>query len=238
MAPFVHVPGTLPLAWVSMVTLGMAVAVVLQSLVMSRAHLAVRPVWTISLAAIGVGIVGAKTWFIVKHRREHRFEGWCIQGFITGATITAAILLALSRLPVGVYLDASAPGLLLGLAIGRVGCFFAGCCGGPPTATPWGVWSSDQRVGARRIPTQLMESVLALGLGLGALVELLSHGAAGGAFFVAGLAAYTLGRQAILCLRAEPSKTRWVVPTTALVSTFALVVAVALLVQCHLRPIA
>jgi phosphatidylglycerol:prolipoprotein diacylglycerol transferase len=191
-----------------MVTLGMAVALALQALVISVDHLAVGPVWAVSLVAIVVGIVGAKVWFIVLHRREHRIEGWCIQGFIAGATLAAAILLMVLHVPAGVFLDVTAPGLLFAMAVGRVGCFFAGCCGGPPTASCWGVWSSDQHVGARRIPTQLLESVLAFSLGLGVLVAVLGHGPAGGAFFVAGLAAYTLGRQGLLHLRAEPRKTR------------------------------
>jgi phosphatidylglycerol:prolipoprotein diacylglycerol transferase len=191
-----------------MVTLGIAVALALQSLVISGDHLAVGPVWTVSLVAIVVGIVGAKVWFIVLHWREHRIEGWCIQGFIAGATLAAAIVLAVLDVPTGVFLDVTAPGLLVGLAVGRVGCFFAGCCGGPPTASRWGVWSSDQHVGARRIPTQLLESMLALSLGLGVLVTVLGHGPASGAFFVGGLAAYILGRQGILHLRAEPRKTR------------------------------
>jgi phosphatidylglycerol:prolipoprotein diacylglycerol transferase len=236
--PFVHIAGTLPLVWVSMVTLGMVLALLLQSLVISRTHFAVRPVWAISLAATGIGIVGAKVWFVVKQRSQHRLEGWCIQGFIVGASITAALLLALLRVPVGAYLDATAPGLLLGLALGRVGCFFAGCCGGPPTASRWGVWSSDQRVGARRVPTQLLESALALSLGLVALVELLSHGAAGGAFFVAGLAAYILGRQGILHLRAEPQPTKLGGWATVAAAALVLAISAALLVQCHLQPTA
>jgi phosphatidylglycerol:prolipoprotein diacylglycerol transferase len=208
LAPFARVPGILPGIWGAMVTLGIAVALALQSLVIAGDHLAVGPVWTVSLAAIVVGIGGAKVWFVVLHRREHRIEGWCIQGFIAGATLAAAILLVVLDVPVGVFLDVTAPGLLVGLAIGRVGCFFAGCCGGSPTASRWGVWSSDQRVGARRVPTQLLESGLALSLGLLMLVAVMGHGPAGGTFFVAGLAAYTLGRQGLLRLRAEPRKTR------------------------------
>jgi phosphatidylglycerol:prolipoprotein diacylglycerol transferase len=235
--------GTLPLIWVSMVTLGMVLALLLQTLVLSRAPLAVaiQPAWAVSLAAIGVGIVGAKGWFIVKHWSERRFDGWCIQGFIVGASITAVILLAVARMPVGIYLDATAPGLLLGLAVGRMGCFFAGCCGGPPTASRWGVWSSDQRVGARRIPTQLLEVALALGLGLAALAELLTHGAAGsagGAFFIGGLAAYTLGRQGILHLRAERQRTQLSGWATVAATGLVLAVSLVVLVQCHLQPAA
>ena len=229
--PFARVPGIFPGIWGAMVTLGIAVALALQFLVISGDHLAVGPVWTVSLVAIAVGIAGAKGWFIVLHRHEHRIEGWCIQGFITGAILAVTILLVVLDMPVGVFLDVTAPGLLVAMAVGRVGCFFAGCCGGPPTASRWGVWSSDQRVGARRIPTQLLESVLALSLGLGVLVALVGHGPAGGAFFVAGLAAYTLGRQGLLRLRAEPRKTRLGGLATSALAALVLVAAIVLLAR-------
>jgi phosphatidylglycerol:prolipoprotein diacylglycerol transferase len=229
--PFARVPGIFPGIWGAMVTLGIAVALALQFLVISGDHLAVGPVWTVSLVAIAVGIAGAKGWFIVLHRHEHRIEGWCIQGFITGAILAVAILLVVLDMPIGVFLDVTAAGLLVAMAVGRVGCFFAGCCGGPPTASRWGVWSSDQRVGARRIPTQLLESVLALSLGLGVLVALVSHGPAGGAFFVAGLAAYTLGRQGLLRLRAEPRKTRLGGLAASALAALVLVAAIVLLAR-------
>jgi phosphatidylglycerol:prolipoprotein diacylglycerol transferase len=86
-------------------------------------------------------------------------------------------------------------------------------------------------VGARRIPTQLLELVLALSLGVGVLVAVLSHGPAGGAFFLAGLAAYILGRQGILHLRAEPRKTRLGGLVTATLAALVLVAAVVLLAR-------
>jgi len=225
------VPGILPGIWGAMVTLGIAVALALQFLVISGDHLAVGPWLSVSLVAIVVGIVGAKVWYIVLHRRERRINGWCIQGFITGAILAAAILLVVLDVPIGVFLDVIAPGLLVAMAVGRVGCFFAGCCGGLPTASRWGVWSSDQRVGARRIPTQLLELVLALSLGLGVLVAILVHGPAGGAFFVAALAAYTMGRQGLLRLRAEPRKTRLGGLTTSALAALVLIAAVVLLAR-------
>src|SRR6266700_5022231 len=161
LAPFARVPGILPGIWGAMVTLGMIVALALQGLVISRDHLALGPWWAVTLVAIAVGIAGAKVCVIVLKRREHLINGWCIQGFIVGAILTAATLLVVLDVPVGVFLDVTAPGLLFAMAGGRVGCFFAGCCRGPPTASRWGVWSSDQRVGARRMPTQLLELALA-----------------------------------------------------------------------------
>ncbi len=39
--------------------------------------------------------------------------------------------------------DIFAPSLALGHAVGRIGCFFAGCCYGKPTHLPWGVAFTD-----------------------------------------------------------------------------------------------
>jgi phosphatidylglycerol:prolipoprotein diacylglycerol transferase len=231
LTPLAHVPGIFPGIWGAMVALGMAVALALQFLVIAADHLALGPWWVVTLVAIAVGIVGAKVWYIVLYRREHRFNGWCIQGFITGATLAAAILLEVLEVPAGTFLDVTAPGLLVAMAVGRVGCFFAGCCGGPPTASRWGVWSSDQRVGARRIPTQLLELALAGILGLGVLVAVLSHRPAGGAYFFGALAAYILGRQGILHLRAEPHKTRLGGSVTAALAALVLIAAVVLLIR-------
>jgi hypothetical protein len=76
-----------------------------------------------------------------------------------------------------------------------------------------------------------MELVLALSLGLGALVSVLSHGPAGGAIVVAALAAYTLVRQGILHVRAEARKTRLGGLLTAVLAALALIAAVVLLVR-------
>lgn len=230
LAPLVRAPGIVPLSWMTLVTLGMAVALALQYILAGLADLAVAPVWTTTLVAIVAGILGAKGWYIVKHWREHHFEGWCIQGFIVAASLSALFLFSIEQQPTGAILDITVPGLMFGLALGRIGCFFAGCCGGPPTASRWGVWSSDQRVGARRVPTQLLESALALSLGLAALAMIVGHEPMGGALFAGTLAAYTLGRQGILTLRAEVRQTRFAVPMSAVASASVLMIAVAMMV--------
>jgi phosphatidylglycerol:prolipoprotein diacylglycerol transferase len=214
-----------------MVTLGIVVALMLQFLVISIDHLSLGPWLTVSLFAIVVGIIGAKLWYIVLYRREQRLNGWCIQGFITGATLAAALLLVMLHVPAGTFLDVTAAGLLAAMAVGRVGCFFAGCCYGRPTASGFGVWSSDQRVGVRRIPTQLLESAFAGLLGLVVMAAVLGHGPADGTFFIAGLAAYTLGRQGILHLRAAQRKTRLGGQVTAALASFVLVAALFLLAR-------
>jgi phosphatidylglycerol---prolipoprotein diacylglyceryl transferase len=226
---FARVPGIIPGIWVIMVALGMAMALTVQTWVIARTHLTIGPALPATLVAIAVGVVVAKIWYLVVYRHEsglRRWNGWCIQGFITGAIVMAAIMLMVLRIPAGTFLDVTAPGLMFGMAIGRIGCFFGGCCGGPLTASRWGVWSCDRHVGGRRIPTQLMESALALSVGVVSLIAIVTLGSASGVFFVAALAAYTLGRQGILHLRAEPRKTRLGLPLTAALAALMLLAAV------------
>ncbi len=58
--------------------------------------------------------------------------------------------------------DALSPGLALGQAIGRWGCFAAGCCYGLPTQVPWAVRFTHPMslapLGVKLHPTQIYES--------------------------------------------------------------------------------
>jgi phosphatidylglycerol:prolipoprotein diacylglycerol transferase len=225
---FARVPGIIPGIWVIMVALGMAIALAVQTWVIARTHLTIGPALPATFVAIVIGIFGAKVWYLVIYRHEtglKRWNGWCIQGFVTGATVMAAIMLIVLRMPAGTFLDVTAPGLMFGMAIGRIGCFFGGCCGGPLTASRWGVWSCDRHIGGRRLPTQLIESALALSMGVVSLVAVVTHGPANGALFMAALAAYTLERQGVLHLRAEPRKTRLGLPVTAALAALVLAAA-------------
>lgn len=199
--PFAPVPGIVPLAWGALAFVGFVVALAMQQAILARAGL--PSALTISLIAIAAGLVGSQVKFVFDHRRERRVAGWAVQGFNSATGVAGTIAVVVAGFPLGPLLDASAPGLFVGLAIGRIGCFVAGCCGGRPTRSRWGVWSSDQRVGIRRIPTQLLESALALGIALLALTAVLVGTPLHGGIFVGALAAYTLFRQGILRLRAE-----------------------------------
>jgi phosphatidylglycerol:prolipoprotein diacylglycerol transferase len=120
-----------------------------------------------------------------------------------------ASLLALG-LPVGAYLDDVTPSLFFTVALGRVGCFFTGCCAGRVTTSGWGVWCSDQRIGARRVPTQLLESAAGLGLGVVSLVLVVGFDVAGnGTVFAVGFSVYLIIRSFLIRLRAEPRGALW-----------------------------
>lgn len=63
------------------------------------------------------------------------------------------------------YADIAGPCIALGIGIGRIGCFFAGCCWGSPTDLPWAVTFTHPEAfttvhGKPVHPTQLYEAGL------------------------------------------------------------------------------
>jgi phosphatidylglycerol:prolipoprotein diacylglycerol transferase len=199
------VPGVIRYAYACLVALGVLTGLAIEALLLGGAHYALLRPMAFSVAAVAAGVVGGKTWYAAVHRGR-KWDGWCIQGFVAGAAVVVAVVAAAGPgLPAGAFLAAATPALLTGMGIGRHGCFWAGCCTGRPTASRWGVWSSDRRVGCRRMPVQLFEAWTALAVGAAALAAVLLAGLhRSGTVAVAGLAAYTLIRQLILGLRDEP----------------------------------
>jgi phosphatidylglycerol:prolipoprotein diacylglycerol transferase len=218
-----------PVSWVALVGLGVLVGLVLQGLLLSRAGEDIGAALFVSAAAVVAGCAGAKVWYVVV-QRGWRFDGWCVQGAILGGGVAAGVVLVSgSAIHAGTYLDASAPGLMLGMAVGRPGCFLAGCCYGRPTSSRWGIWSSDRCVGIRRVPTQLIEAALCLVIGMVALVFALVHGLEGSGLLLGGsLAAFVLGRQMILPYRAQPRQTSFGRPTTIALAAVTLIASVVI----------
>jgi len=74
-------------------------------------------------------------------------------------------------IPVWKMGDTLAPSIALGQAIGRLGCFSAGCCYGCPTDVPWAVTFTNSKslavLGVPLHPTQLYESLATFLLFLG-----------------------------------------------------------------------
>ncbi len=84
-------------------------------------------------------------------------------GFIA-AFIVAVLYMRRHQLPVFPTMDVFAPGVVLGQAIGRLGCFAAGCCWGTECTLPWGVrFRSDEAapvpLDKTLHPVQIYESI-------------------------------------------------------------------------------
>jgi phosphatidylglycerol:prolipoprotein diacylglycerol transferase len=95
-------------------------------------------------------------------------SGGVFYGGFIAAVATAYVLVRRYKLPWWQTADACAPAIALGQAVGRQGCFAAGCCWGKPTTLPWGVEFTERAheitgvpLGVHLHPTQLYESFAA-----------------------------------------------------------------------------
>lgn len=211
LAKLVPAPGMLPGAVPVLVAIGGLIAVLSQARFVSDYGFPVGAALLVTLVASLFGLLGAKVWYAVLHPLQPLLvTGWAVDGFLVIAPIAAIVSLVVLGLPVGAYLDATAPGLFFAVAVGRVGCFLTGCCAGRATHSRLGIWSSDMLVGARRVPSQLMESAIGLAIGLTALGLLTRSPSNGTGFvFAVTLAAYLLARHFLLRVRAERRSYLW-----------------------------
>lgn len=195
-------------SWPMLIGVGTLLAIVLQALLLARTGANVPAGVVLSLAGCVAGYAGAKAWYLVLKRKHPRLffsTGACIQGFLVVALGLLAIGGTATGIGAGVLLDATTPGLFLGMAIGRPGCFLTGCCAGRPTASRWGLWSSDRNVAVKRVPVQLWEAGAALFIGAVTLaVTLVAEIPVPGALFVGAVAAYTGVRQLLFPFRDDP----------------------------------
>ena len=135
--------------------------------------------WDFGIAVVLAGILGSKILYILVDWRsyaEHPKDifslatlqaGGVFSGGLIGAFIVAWWFLRKHQMPALATCDAFAPGLAMGHAIGRLGCFAAGCCYGKETTHWWGVTftnlvahaNAGTPLGRPLEPTQLIESV-------------------------------------------------------------------------------
>lgn len=124
--------------------------------------------------ALFSGVVGARALFVLtnfSHFRERPMEifnfwsgGLVFFGGFLVALPLCLLYIRRKRLPALKTLDLLAPPLALGHAIGRIGCFAAGCCHGAYCEYPWGLQFHSTLVepalrGLPLHPTQLYESM-------------------------------------------------------------------------------
>jgi len=135
-----------------------------------------------------------------RNMADFRFDGNTILGALAGGYAFGEI----TKWLVGVTFstgDALAVSLPIGQAIGRIGCFFGGCCYGTTTAVPWAV----MQAGALRHPVQLYEAVLDAGLAM-FLFSIRDRPRTPGHLFRYYLIGYGVLRIGIEAFRGEPQR--------------------------------
>lgn len=134
----------------------------------------------LSFAVLASAILGAKAMLAIVDFREYVADphaalelvrsGGVFQGGFIAATVVAIWYIRKHNLPLWKITDLAAPSIALGEAIGRWGCFSAGCCYGKPTSVAWAVTFHDPfaheavgtPLGVAIHPTQIYSSLAAL----------------------------------------------------------------------------
>jgi len=168
--------------WITIYTYGVLLAAAyLLGLQLAMARARARQLDHTRILDLGIyiiisALVGAKLLLLVIDFRtyaDNPRELWTLirsAGVFYGGLISAFVVaiwyIRRVGLPLWTTCDVFAPGIALGHVVGRLGCFFAGCCYGRPTAVPWAITFTDsfanQNVGTPLNqplhPTQLYEA--------------------------------------------------------------------------------
>jgi phosphatidylglycerol---prolipoprotein diacylglyceryl transferase len=142
--------GTFPVTTYGIfLALGMLLALLVASRLAARDGLPRERIYDLGLWVLVGGLLGSKLlmYFVEPGVQVFTLDflrsGGVYYGGFIGGLLTLAFLIRFYKLPFWKVGDALAPGLALGQAFGRQGCFAAGCCWGKPTTLPWGVHFSE-----------------------------------------------------------------------------------------------
>ncbi len=99
-----------------------------------------------------------------------RQPGFSILGAVIGICIYAIIASKVYQFPLATIADRAALYAPFAQAIGRIGCFLAGCCYGIPVLNGWGITYNDPQtlapLGICLYPTQLYSALILFCIGL------------------------------------------------------------------------
>lgn len=138
-------------------------------------------------------------------------SGLTIYGAVLGGALGVWVYSRFSNFSYGYFVDRLAPAIILGQAIGRIGCTVNGCCYGSPTALLWGITytnpesfgyaaSSALTAGMGLHPTQVYEILYNLVV-FAVLLRLRGRLKPAGSLFQVYLGLYAFWRLAIAFLR-------------------------------------
>jgi len=162
-------------------------------------------VFTAALVGIPSGVIFSRLLHVIdqwEYFSQHPGEiiggeGLTIWGAVLGAALGVWIYSRFGKVKYGYLADVVAPSIILGQAVGRVGCLFNGCCYGEETAVPWGIVYTNPEslcpVGIPVQPTQAYEIIWNL-IVFGILFKLRGKLRPDGSLFIVYLGLYSAWR--------------------------------------------
>jgi len=229
MQPIIFKLGALELhSYGLFVALGFTVGIILSLICAKREKIAAQLIVDLALYVVIAAIAGARLFYVLGQPAYYCHNpleiimvqngGLVFLGGLLLAILAVVIFARRKNIPLLSLLDAITPGTALGYAIGRLGCFFNGCCFGLPTNLPWGIEFPSGSLaafycpGEHLHPTQLYSSLIVLILFLG-LLWLYKNKKFSGQIFFSGLIGYSLYRFLIEFLRYSPIHWLYLTPS-------------------------
>lgn len=205
-----------------LLAVGILLSLFIASRLAARDGLPRERIYDLGLWTILGGLLGSKILLLLVEDNVSFFSldflrsGGVYYGGFLGGFFTLAFLIRWYKLPFWKVADAFAPALALAQAIGRQGCFAAGCCWGKPTDSAVGVHFTDHAHEYTGVPiykpdgselylhpTQLYESISML-IVFGILIYLHRHKRFDGQVLIAYGIIYALIRFTIEFVRDDP----------------------------------
>lgn len=222
-----------------MIGLGFLAAVLTACYRAKKYNLSADHVSSLAIFVLLFGFAGGKLLYIIVDFKNFikaplqmlGSEGFVVYGGIITGILTIVLYCKLKKLSVLSYMDILVPSIAVNQALGRVGCFMAGCCYGRETDSCIGVIFPKGALapaGVKLLPTQLISAVGMLLIAIGLMLYATRQQVRG---TVAGyyLGAYAIGRFVIEFFRADYRGSVGFLSTSQFISIFNLIFAAGLL---------
>jgi phosphatidylglycerol:prolipoprotein diacylglycerol transferase len=227
--------------------IGIIAGVLLTLYLARRAGFTDDIIYTSSIWAVIFGLIGARIAHILDHLDYYSDNpakiialqegglGW--YGALIGGILAVVVYSRIRRFSLARFADAAAPGIILGLSIGRIGCTINGDAAGTPTSLPWGfVYTNPNSfapLGIATHPYPVYEIIWNL-MVFGLLWRLKDRIKPDGSLFLVMIAVYSFGRFFLSFLKDEVS-VLGPLHESHLISIALFVIAVALLAYRKVR---
>jgi phosphatidylglycerol:prolipoprotein diacylglycerol transferase len=202
--------GHIALRWYSLIVMAaIALGVWLGAREAARKGFIKDDIYNGALAVVLVGLIGARLFHVIDHWPDEYAAnpisalfiwegGLAIWGGVIGGLIAVAFLAWRNKWHLPTLLDALAPGLVLGQAVGRIACLITGDAMGKPTTGPLGfAYVSPNamvpQLGVYYTPTPLFEIIMNLAI-FAVLWRLRKREMPDGALALTYLVLYSAGR--------------------------------------------
>lgn len=131
-----------------LIAVGMLLAIFVVCKITNKRGMKPEDIYLVALYAIPLAIIGARLYYVIFS--DHSFSFWeifeiwnggmAIYGGVIGGCLGVVLYCAIHKKNFLKIADLAVVGLILGQAIGRIGCYFGGCCYGIEVVNEGAMW--------------------------------------------------------------------------------------------------